>query len=107
MSYKGDASDAGKFALYKAYMESRYSEMSARTQQKHYKEIDCGENGKVYSLREIPHTTFGLGLRFIMNTNFIVAFEYGLPTSRFYRKTSPYYMQDGGGAFYINLGYLF
>ena len=107
MSYKGDASDAGKFALYKAYMESRYSEMSARTQQKHYKEIDCSENGKVYSLREIPHTTFGLGLRFIMNTNFIVAFEYGLPTSRFYRKTSPYYMQDGGGAFYINLGYLF
>ncbi|MGM9769011.1 MAG: hypothetical protein ACI3Z0_11255 [Candidatus Cryptobacteroides sp.] len=42
-----------------------------------------------------------------MNTNFVVAFEYGLPVSRFYRKDSPYRMQDGGGAFYINLGYLF
>ena len=30
-----------------------------------------------------------------------------LTSGRFYRKTSPYYMQDGGGAFYINLGYLF
>ena len=55
----------------------------------------------------MPHASFGLGLRFIMNTNFIVAFEYGLPTSRFFKKTNPYYMQDGGGAFYINLGYLF
>lgn len=58
-------------------------------------------------LKEVPHITFGVGLRFIMNENFIVAFEYGMPTSRFYRKTSPYYMQDGTGAFYINLGYLF
>lgn len=58
-------------------------------------------------LKEIPHITAGLGLRFIMNENFIVAFEYGMPISRFYRQTSPYYKQDGNGAFYINLGYLF
>lgn len=107
MSYKGDASDAGKFAAYKAYMEGRYNDMSADVQQKRYKEIDCGALGMVHALKEMPHTTFGLGLRFIMNTNFIVAFEYGMPTSRFYKKTSPYYMQDGGGSFYINLGYLF
>lgn len=58
-------------------------------------------------LKEVPHVTVGAGLRFIMNENFIVAFEYGMPTSRFYKKTSPYYMQDGTGAFYINIGYLF
>lgn len=57
--------------------------------------------------KEIPHITAGAGLRFIMNENFIVAFEYGMPISRFYKKTSPYYMQDGTGAFYINIGYLF
>ena len=30
-----------------------------------------------------PHITVGAGLRFIMNQNFIVAFEYGLPVSKF------------------------
>ncbi len=58
-------------------------------------------------LKEMPHITTGLGLRFIMNENFIVAFEYGMPISNFYKKTSPYYKQDGTGAFYINIGYLF
>ena len=52
------------------------------------------------------HTTIGAGFRFIMNENFIVAAEYGTPTSHF-RKNSPMYNQDGTGAFYINLGYLF
>ncbi|MBR2429129.1 MAG: BamA/TamA family outer membrane protein [Alistipes sp.] len=47
-----------------------------------------------------PHITVGGGLRFIMNQNFIVAFEYGAPVGRL-RK------QDGKGAFYINTGYLF
>ena len=39
----------------------------------------------------------GAGLRFIMNQNFIVAFEY----ARCFNK------QDGKGAFYINTGFLF
>ena len=43
------------------------------------------------------HATVGAGLRFIMNQNFIVAFEYGKPFNK----------QDGNGAFYINTGYLF
>ena len=49
---------------------------------------------------DLPHITVGGGLRFIMNQNFIVAFEYGTPLGRL-RK------QDGKGAFYINTGYLF
>ena len=43
------------------------------------------------------HATAGAGLRFIMNQNFIVAFEY----ARCFNK------QDGKGAFYINTGFLF
>ena len=53
-----------------------------------------------------PHITVGAGLRFIMNQNFIVAFEYGLPLSKF--SSDPFIKnQDGNGAFYINTGYLF
>lgn len=55
---------------------------------------------------ERPHVTVGSGLRLIMNENFIVAFEYGTPITHF-MKNSPLYNQDGTGAFYINLGYLF
>ena len=43
------------------------------------------------------HATAGAGLRFIMNQNFIVAFEYARCFNR----------QDGTGAFYINTGFLF
>ena len=43
------------------------------------------------------HGAAGAGLRFIMNQNFIVAFEY----ARCFNK------QDGDGAFYINIGFLF
>ena len=43
------------------------------------------------------HASAGAGLRFIMNQNFIVAFEY----ARCFNK------QDGTGAFYINTGFLF
>ena len=53
-----------------------------------------------------PHITVGAGLRFIMNQNFIVAFEYGLPISKF-SNNSVIKGQDGDGAFYINTGYLF
>ena len=56
--------------------------------------------------RDLPHVTFGAGFRFIMNENFIVAFDYGTPLSHFL-KNKQIYNQDGTGAFYINLGYLF
>ncbi len=52
------------------------------------------------------HITFGAGFRFIMNENFIVAVDYGTPVTHFL-KNSPLYNQDGTGAFYVNLGYLF
>ena len=53
-----------------------------------------------------PHITVGAGLRFIMNQNFIVAFEYGMPISKF-SKDPIIKNQDGKGAFYINTGFLF
>ena len=43
------------------------------------------------------HASVGGGLRFIMNQNFIVAFEYARCLNS----------QDGKGAFYINTGFLF
>ena len=55
---------------------------------------------------DAPHITVGAGLRFIMNQNFIVAFEYGLPVSKF-SKDPIKKKQDGNGAFYINTGFLF
>lgn len=60
-----------------------------------------------YREKDTPHITFGAGFRFIMNENFIVAAEYGTPLSHFYKKTNPLYNQDGPGAFYVNVGYLF
>ena len=56
--------------------------------------------------KDTPHITFGAGFRFIMNENFIVCAEYGTPLTHF-QKNSPLYNQDGTGAFYVNLGYLF
>ncbi len=50
-------------------------------------------NAKLHAL----HGSAGAGLRFIMNENFIVAFEY----ARCFNK------QDGAGAFYMNIGFLF
>lgn len=58
------------------------------------------------NVKEVPHITFGAGFRFIMNENFIVAADYGIPLTHFL-KNSPLYNQDGTGAFYVNLGYLF
>lgn len=43
------------------------------------------------------HGSAGIGVRFIMNDNFIVAFEDAMCFNR----------QDGGNAFYINIGFLF
>ena len=59
------------------------------------------------SWHDRPHITAGAGFRIILNENFILAFEGGVPLSRFYPATSPLYKQDGNGAFYINSGYLF
>lgn len=56
---------------------------------------------------DVPHITAGAGFRIILNENFILALEGGVPLSRFYPVTSPLYRQDGNGAFYINSGYLF
>lgn len=67
--------------------------------------VDCPF--RVYGQeKDTPHITFGSGLRFIMNENFIVAAEYGTPLTHFL-KNSPLYNQDGTGAFYVNVGYLF
>lgn len=78
MTFKGDVKDK---AEYDAYMAKGAS-------------------------KDRPHITVGAGLRFIMNQNFIVAFEYGLPISKF--SSDPFIKnQDGNGAFYINTGYLF
>ena len=55
---------------------------------------------------DTPHITFGAGFRFIMNENFIIAAEYGMPLTHL-MKNSPLYNQDGTGSFYVNVGYLF
>lgn len=55
--------------------------------------------------KDVPHITAGAGLRFIMNENFIIAFEYGAPITAF--GGGALAGQDGTGAFYINTGYLF
>ncbi len=47
--------------------------------------------------KDIIHQSAGLGFRFIMNENFIVAFEYG----------KAFLKSDGKSGFYINLNYLF
>jgi outer membrane protein assembly factor BamA len=47
--------------------------------------------------KETPHMAAGGGFRIIINHNFIVAVEYGMPFNH----------QDGGGSLYINTGYLF
>jgi len=80
LSYRGDPQDLEAIALYDDYISAGH--------------------------KEVPHITFGGGLRFIMNQNFIIAAEYGMPITHL-MKGSPYYNQDGNGAFYVNIGYLF
>jgi hypothetical protein len=64
--------------------------------------LDCQKKYDLYNKfvlnrKDGFHGSAGAGLRFIMNENFIVAFEY----ARCFNK------QDGNGAFYINIGFLF
>ena len=86
-------------------MVTRNCDMSFRGDEQFRGEYD--EYMKLSALSaDRPHITVGAGLRFIMNQNFIVAFEYGLPISKF--SNDPVInRQDGNGAFYINTGYLF
>ena len=79
-------------------MVTREYDMTFRGAEEYRKDYD--EYMAKGESRDLPHITVGAGLRFIMNQNFIVAFEYGTPVGRL-RK------QDGNGAFYINTGYLF
>lgn len=46
---------------------------------------------------ESLHTSYGAGLRVVMNENFILAIDYGLPANK----------RDGNGGLYIGLNYLF
>lgn len=64
-------------------------------------------NNFIKTSSDTIHAAFGAGFRFIMNENFIVCAEYGTPFSHYYKTSDPLYNQDGTGAFYINLGYLF
>ena len=57
--------------------------------------------------KDTPHISVGAGFRFIMNENFIIALDYGMPISKFYKEGNPLKGQDGDGGMYIGLGYLF
>ena len=87
-------------------MVTRNYDMSFNGEEQHRAEYDeyMARTGNRSADR--PHITVGAGLRFIMNQNFIVAFEYGLPVSKF-SKDELIKNQDGNGAFYINTGFLF
>jgi outer membrane protein assembly factor BamA len=69
------------------------------------KKIDVDESKIPVAMREdfydkdaeSLHTTLGLGLRIVLNENFIVAVDYGRPFNE----------RDGGGGLYIGLNYLF
>lgn len=87
-------------------MVTRNYDMSFKGEEKYRKDYDEYMAASGNRTSDRPHITVGGGLRFIMNQNFIVAFEYGLPVSKF-SKDSLIKNQDGNGAFYINTGYLF
>jgi hypothetical protein len=61
--------------------------------------FDSPSSSQQYFLtdEETIHTTLGLGLRIVLNENFIVAVDYGRPLDE----------RDGGGGLYIGLNYLF
>ena len=86
-------------------MVTRNYDMSFRGAEEHRAEYD-EYMAKSGLSKDRPHITVGAGLRFIMNQNFIVAFEYGMPISKF-SSDKAIKKQDGNGAFYINTGYLF
>jgi len=82
LTYKGDPTDLKSKAIYDKFIRQDMA-------------------------TDLPHVTVGAGFRFIMNENFIVAAEYGMPISNMVKKDNPIYGQDGKGAFYVNIGYLF
>ena len=85
-------------------MVTRERDMTFRGDEQYRKEYD--DYMAMGSDADRPHITVGAGLRFLMNQNFIVAFENGLPVRPF--SSNPVIKnQDGKGAFYINTGYLF
>ena len=87
-------------------MVTRNYDMSFRGEEKYRADYDKYMAASGNRTADRPHITVGGGLRFIMNQNFIVAFEYGLPLSKF--SSDPLIKnQDGNGALYINTGYLF
>ena len=87
-------------------MVTRNYDMSFRGEEKYRADYDKYMAASGNRTADRPHITVGGGLRFIMNQNFIVAFEYGLPLSKF--SSDPLIKnQDGNGAFYINTGFLF
>ena len=86
-------------------MVTRNYDMSFRGADEHRAEYD-EYMAKSGLSKDRPHITVGAGLRFIMNQNFIVAFEYGMPISKF-SSDKAIKKQDGNGAFYINTGFLF
>ena len=85
-------------------MVTRNYDMSFKGEEQYRDAYNAYMAGRPSSDR--PHITVGAGLRFIMNQNFIVAFEYGMPVSKF-SKDPVIKKQDGNGAFYINTGFLF
>ena len=85
-------------------MVTRNYDMSFKGEEQYRDAYNAYMAGRPSSDR--PHITVGAGLRFIMNQNFIVAFEYGMPVSKF-SKDPVIKNQDGNGAFYINTGFLF
>ena len=87
-------------------MVTRNYDMSFKGEAKYRAEYDEYMARSGNRTADRPHITVGGGLRFIMNQNFIVAFEYGLPVSKF-SKDEFIKNQDGNGAFYINTGFLF
>ena len=87
-------------------MVTRNYDMSFRGEEKYRADYDKYMAASGNRTADRPHITVGGGLRFIMNQNFIVAFDYGLPLSKF--SSDPLIKnQDGNGAFYINTGFLF
>ena len=87
-------------------MVTRNYDMSFKGEEKYRASYDEYMARSGNRTEDRPHITVGGGLRFIMNQNFIVAFEYGLPLSKF-SKDEYLKNQDGDGAFYINTGFLF
>ena len=85
-------------------MVTRNYDMSFKGEEQYRDAYNAYMAGRPSSDR--PHITVGAGLRVIMNQNFIVAFEYGMPVSKF-SKDPVIKNQDGNGAFYINTGFLF